>query len=132
MFRHGDDFVVFGTGTTKEFEGQLSKHLTVQHFATLGSRKALEDATGVRILNRIVRWVKPPYGSGRERIEYKADPRHAELIIHLLGLSSSSRSVSTPSEKSKPGVNLSSLLNSADHTLYRSATMRLLSCVGRT
>ena len=31
----------------------------------------------------------------------------------------------TPSEKSKPGVDLSSVLNSADHTLSRSATMRL-------
>ena len=72
-----------------------------------------------------MRGVKPPYGSGRERIEYEADPRHAELIIHQLGLSCSSRSVSTPSEKSKPGVDLSTVLNSADHTLYRSATMRL-------
>ena len=62
---------------------------------------------------------------GRERIEYEADPRHAELIIHQVGLSNSSRSVSTPTEKSKPGVELTSLLNSADHTLYRPATMRL-------
>ena len=30
-----------------------------------------------------------------------------------------------PSEKSKPGVDLSSVLNRADHTLYRSATVRL-------
>ena len=42
---------------------------------------------------------------------------NAELIIHQLGLSCSSRSVSTPSEKPKPGVDLSSVLN-------RSATMR--------
>ena len=26
-----------------------------------------------------------PYGSGRERIEHEADPRHAELIMHQLG-----------------------------------------------
>ena len=75
--------------------------------------------------NKIVRWVKPPYGSGCERIEFETDPRHAEMIIHQLGLSSSSRSVSTLREKSKPGVDLSSLLNSADHTLYLPATMRL-------
>ena len=83
-------------------------------------------STGRRqLLNRIVRWVTPPYGSGREGIEYEADPLLAEWIIPQLGLSSSSRSVSTPSEKSKPGVDLGSLLNSADHTLHRSATMRL-------
>ena len=60
-----------------------------------------------------------------ERIEHEVDPPHTELIIHQLGLSCSSRSVSTPSEKSKPGVDLSTVLNSADHILYRSATMRL-------
>ena len=102
----------------------MSKHLIVKHLAILGPCTALGDVTEVRILNRIVRWVKPPHRSGRERLEYEADPRHAELIIHQLGLSCSSRSVSTPSEKSKPGVDLSSLLNSMDHTLYRSATMR--------
>ena len=85
----------------------------------------LEDVTEDRTLSRTVRWVKPPHGSGRERIEYEADPRHAELMIHQLGLSCSSLSVSTPSEKSKPGVDLCTVLNNADHTLYRSATMRL-------
>ena len=85
----------------------------------------LGDVTEVRILNRIVRRVKPPHGSGRERTEYEADPRHAELIMHQLGWSCSSRSVSTPSEKSKPGVDLSSVLNSVDHALHRSAAMRL-------
>ena len=126
VIRHGDDFVVSGTRTHKRsFEEQLSEHLIVKHLATLGACTALGDVTEVRILNRNVRWVTPPYGSGRERIEHEADPRHAELIIRQLGLSCSSRRVSTPSEKSKPGVDLSSLLNSTDHTLYRSATMRL-------
>ena len=102
VFRHGDDFVVSGTRTQqKDFEEQLSKHLIVKHLATLGPCTALGDVTEVRILNSIVRWVKLPYSSGRERIEYEVDPRHAEWIIHQLGLSSSSRSASTPSEKSK-------------------------------
>ena len=64
-------------------------------FATLGPCTALGDVTEVRIPNRIVRWVTSLYGSGRERIEYVADRRHAELIIHQLGVSCSSRSVST-------------------------------------
>ena len=126
VFRHGDDFIESNTRTQQnEFEEQLSKHLIVKHLATLGPCTALGDVTEVRIPTRIVRWVKPPYGSARERIEYEDDPRHAELIIHQLGLSCSSRSVSTPSEKPKLGVDLSSVLNSADHTLHRSATMRL-------
>ena len=125
VFRHVDDFEVSGTRTQqKEFEEQLSKHLIVRHLATLGPT-ALGDVIEVRILNRIVRWVEPPHGSGRERVECEADPRQAEFTIHQLVLSCSSRSVSAPSEKSKPGVDHSTMLNSAGHTSYRSATMRL-------
>ena len=47
------------------------------------------------------------------------------MNIHQLGLSGSSRSVSTLSEKSKPGVDHSTVLDSADHTLHRSPTTRL-------
>ena len=90
VFRHGNDLVVAGTRTQQEeFEEQLSKHLIVKHFKTLGPRTALRDVTEVRILNRILRWVEPPYGSGRERTEHEADPRHVELIMHRLGLSCS-------------------------------------------
>ena len=64
------------------------------------------------------------YGSGRDRMEYEAYPRHAELIIHQLVLSSSSRSVSAPKEKSQPRVDHSIVLISANHTSNRSATMR--------
>ena len=32
-----------------------------------------------------MRWVKPPYGSGREHDECETDPRHAELIIQQPG-----------------------------------------------
>ena len=117
VFRLDDDFVVSGTKT--------QQHLIAVHLATLGPCRALGDVTEVRILNRIVKWVNNPYGSGDKRIEYEADSRHAELIIHQLGLSCSSRSVSTSSEKSKPGVNLGTVHNCADHTLYQSATIRL-------
>ena len=124
VFRH--DFVVSGTRTQQEeFEEQLSSHLIVKHLATLGPCTATGDVTEVRLLKRIVRWVKHPYGWGRERIEYEADPRHAGFDQLQLRPSCSSRSVSTPSEKAKPGVYFSSLLNSPDHTLYRPATMRL-------
>ena len=69
----------------KDFEEQWSKHLIVKHVATQGPCTALGDPEEVKILNKIVRCVKPPYGARRERIEYEADPRHAELMIHQLG-----------------------------------------------
>ena len=126
VFRHGDDFVVLGSRQQQlEFYEQLSKHFIVKHLATLGPNPALGDSKEVRILNRIVRWVQPPYGSGTERLEYELDPRHAELIIHQLGLTGSSRGVATPSEKSKSGTDYSTKLSKEDHALYRSATMRL-------
>ena len=79
----------------------------------------------MRILNRLVRWVRPPYGSWAERLEYEADPRHAELLVHQLGLSRSSKAVTTPGERSKPSVDFGTLLGRDEHVLYRSATMRL-------
>ena len=90
MFRHDDDFVVSVTRTQQqEFEELLSKHLIVKDLDTLGPCTALANVTEVRILNKIVRWVKRSIRVGRERIEQEADPRHAELIIHQLGLSCS-------------------------------------------
>ena len=57
--------------------------------------------------------------------EYGAHQRHAELIIRQLELSSSSQTVSTSSERSESGVDLSSFFSTTNHILYRSVTMRL-------
>ena len=68
VFRHGDDFVVLGTRQQqKEFQEQRIKHFGVKRFASLGPCGALGDVKEVRMLNRIVRWVKPLHGAGRER-----------------------------------------------------------------
>ena len=100
----------------------MSKHLIVKHLATLGPCTALEDVTEVRILRD-----GTSLFTDRDVNVLSKKLTHDTLThdVHQLGLSCSSRSVSTPSEKSKPGVDLCSLLNSADHTLYRSATMRV-------
>ena len=127
VFRHGDDFVVSGTRTQlKEFEEQVSKKLIVKHLGTLGPCTALGDVTEVRILNKIVRWVKPLWGSGREGIGYEAGPRRAELIIHHLGQSCSSRSVSTSSELELVAQQCGSHFVSTGHD------ETVLSCVGST
>ena len=58
--------MVSGTRTQqKESEEQLSKHLIVNHLATLGPCTAFGDVTEVKILKRIASWVKPPYRLGR-------------------------------------------------------------------
>ena len=122
LFGHGDDFVVSREPYKRK---QFSKHLIVEHLATVGT------FTEVRILNRIVRWVKPSYGSGSERVEYGADPPHAELIIRQL--SGSSRSVSTPSEKSKPGVGPQHHgRQCGPHFVWIGHEAAVLSCVGST
>ena len=124
VFRHGDDFVVHGTRSQIEtFRAELSKHLLVKHLGNLGPSAALGDKTEVRMLNRILRWVDPPYGKGRERIEYEADPRHAEIILDACGLAPGSRGVTTPGEKHS--VTETTRLSPAEHSLYRSQVMRL-------
>ena len=126
VFRHGDDFVVCGTRIQQaEFKSEQGQYFIVKQLAILGPSLALGDVPELRILNRLVRWVKPPYGSGAERLEYEADPRHAELLVHQLGLSRSSKGVSTPGERNKPSVDCGTPLGRDEHFLYRSATMRL-------
>ena len=90
--RHGDDFATLATRTKiVEFKEDLSKPLLVKHVATLGPRPQLVDSCEVRFLNRVIRWVVPPFGKAPERIEIGADPRHAELLIKNSGLQSNSK-----------------------------------------
>ncbi len=73
VFCHGDDFVVPGTRSDqKACMESLSKHCLVKHIATMGPNPEMGDSREVRILNRIIRWVRPPFGAGTERIEYEA------------------------------------------------------------
>ena len=80
----------------------MGQYFIVKQLAILAPSPAFWDVPEVRILNRLVRGVKPPYGSGTERLEYEADPRHAELLVHHLGLSRSSRGVSTMGNGASP------------------------------
>ena len=70
VLRHGDDFIHLGTRQqAKAFHEAIGKELLLKHVATLGPTAALGDAQEVRCLNRILRWVRPPFGKGEERIE---------------------------------------------------------------
>ena len=108
VFRHGDDFVACGTRTQQaEFKSELGQYFIVKQLAILGPCPALGDVQEVRILNRLVRWVKPLFGRGAVRLEYEAHPRHAELLVHQ-----------------KPSVDFGTPLGRDEHTLYRQATVR--------
>ena len=62
-------------------------------------------------LNWIVRCIKPPHGVRRDCIEYEADPRHAELVIHL----AVRRAVCLRRvRKSKPGADHSTALSNTE------------------
>eukprot|EP00973_Karenia_brevis_P040877 5656380-Karenia_brevis.AAC.1 len=86
----------------------MGKHMLIKHEATLGPEVSLGDSSEVRCLNRIIGWVRPgSYHNGTaylqassmpgttttkmERIEYEADPRHAEIFMQQFGLNSKSK-----------------------------------------
>ena len=80
------------------------------------------DDKEIKILNRYIQWrtdTSPP------RIEYDADPRHAELIARSLSLEGA-KSVGTPMVKKKATDYevVSPKLGTEGATLYRSLTMR--------
>ena len=62
VLRHGDDFATHATRTQiAEFKEDLSKHLLVKHIVTFCPRPQLFDVCEVRFLNRVTRWVVPPF-----------------------------------------------------------------------
>ena len=74
---HGDDFIAVGqAGELKDTEELLGKHYKIKT-EMLGSDS--KDAKDVRVLRKIIRIT-----SGG--LEIEADPRHAELVVHDLGL----------------------------------------------
>ena len=125
VLRHGDDVATLATrAQIAEFKEELSKHLLVKHIETLGPRPQFLDSCEVRFLNRVVRWIVPPFGKAPERIEIEADPRHAELLIKSSGLQSSSKGVNTPGERPRDSLRTIKL-SLQDSTSYRSNVMRL-------
>ena len=92
---HGDDFTVLGHAAELDwFRAHIVKNFEVKFKARLGPEDS--DDQAVRILNRVVEWTD-------EGIRYEADQRHAEIIIHSLGLQGESRTLSVPGEKRKAG-----------------------------
>eukprot|EP00972_Heterocapsa_arctica_P070648 10436335-Heterocapsa_arctica.AAC.1 len=77
--------------------------MITKHLGTFGPDQAAGDVHEIRCLNRLIRWVSPPFG-GIAYLDWEPDPRHAELLIDAMGLMGSSKSLSAPGVKRPKGV----------------------------
>ena len=113
---HGDDFATVGGKTDLDlFEGQIEAHYECTIVPRLGPGP--DDAKECTILNRVVRWTP-------EGLEYEADPRQAEKLIHECGLEGAN-SVATPGVKeTSTQVAEDKPLEPRLHTAYRSSAAR--------
>ena len=93
-FREGVDFATLATRTQiAVFTKDLSKHLLVEHIATLGPRPQLLDSCEARFLNCVTRWFVPPFGMAPEGVDIESCPRHSEFLIKKFVLQTNSKGV---------------------------------------
>ena len=123
--RHGDDFILLATRRQHaEFLKNANELLILKHMGTLGGHKDLGDVQEVRCLNRLIRWIQPPFkNEGHAHIEWELDPMHAEILLDALGLKADAKSLSTPGLKMARGAD-ETPLGAQERELYRSNTMR--------
>ena len=127
VYRHGDDWVCVCSRVEAEwFRSELNLHMIVKCRGILGPRKDLGDCQEIVCLNRILRWCNEDT-TGPERIEYEADPRHAEIYISQLGLNDRTKSFAQPGTKvTGDWLDDGAEISGQDRVLYRSSTMRLV------
>ena len=101
---HGDDFSFLGYDPDLDWCKQIMESAyEIKDRGRLGPDST--DSKHIRILNRCLEW-------RRDGLFYEADPRHSEIIVTELGLSSAN-AVATPSVKSNSPDD-STPLNAAD------------------
>ena len=124
-YRHGDDFVLLGSREDQLwFYKGLNEHMLCKHTGSLGPAKTKGDIQEIRCLNRLIRFVQPPYkGGAGAYVEWEPDPRHAEILMSALGLKENSKPLKTPGLKQPKGAD-ESPLGEEHRALYRSCTMR--------
>ncbi len=113
---HGDDFTTVGGKLSLDWlEAELQERCEL----TIGPRlgPGASDDKEATILNRVVRWTE-------DGLEYEADPRQAERLIHECGMEGSN-SVATPGLKETAAqVAEDTPLEPRLHTAYRSSAAR--------
>ena len=125
VYHHGDDFAILGERRDTEWlTAQISARFIVKDRGCLGPRD--DDLKEFNLLHRVLKYY-PPGAEGGERIEYQADPRHAEIIVKQCGLQGSeTKGVVTPGVKEPVTDELLKPLSGAEATeLYRSICMRI-------
>ena len=61
--------------------------MITKQLGVLGPDRAQGDVQEIRCLNRIIRWIKPPFKpTNQSYIEWEPDPRHIEILLAQLGL----------------------------------------------
>ena len=99
---HGDDITTLGKELDLDWMWQeLSKSFELKFRGRVGPGR--EGSNDMRILNRVVQVHK-------DSVVYEADPRHCDLILHSLGLTSAN-SVLTPGIKETVGAYETTKLN---------------------
>ena len=102
VLRHGDDFFdTCDTNSDRGIQGRLEQTFTRETHCNIRSAPQLLDSCEVRFLNRVIRWVVPPFGKAPERIETEADPRHSELLIKNSVLQTNSKGVNTLGKRTR-------------------------------
>ena len=75
---HGDDFTAFAEHHHIQWLRQvLAAKYELKFRGTLGPSVERGETPEITVLNRVVRWTS-------QGIEYEADPRHVEIIVHEL------------------------------------------------
>ena len=117
MVVHGDDFTVAGSeDELKKFAHDLGQVYIVKVRGVLGSNR--NDLKEITLLNRCITWHD-------DHISIEADPRHAELVLRELGLTTDSKGSTTTGVKSSTDDDEDQELNKEEATMYRSISARM-------
>ena len=114
---HGDDFTAAGPKASLDaFERLMRQRYELTVGGRLGPGNG--DDKEATVLNRVVRWTS-------EGIEYEADPRQAERLLHELELDENTKACVTPGVKPQPHqVAEEQPLPENEHTKYRGQAAR--------
>ena len=124
---HGDDFCTLGVPEDlKWFATQLKTRWTITERGMLGPPSLEGTTQSIRRLNRLIEWTA-------DGITWEPDPRHAELIVKSLNITTGTavtplaKSGSRRKDEDDPFIEdgEEQLLEGEDVTTYRSTTMRM-------
>jgi hypothetical protein len=113
---HGDDFTFLGyEKDLDDIEEKMGSWYDIKVRGRLGDGP--EDVKKIDILNRSIIWTG-------EELVYRADEKHAEILLKELGLEDGSRGLTSPTEKEVEEAGDELTLSPVEATRYRALTAR--------